>query len=313
MKFADRVAGAQGRPLVADGLKILQVNLGYRCNLSCKHCHIGAGPARDEAMEQGTADAVLRALTSEGLETLDLTGGAPELNGSFRRLVAEGRAMGRRVIVRTNLTIFFEPGMGDLPEFFASNGVEVIASLPYYIEDTVDRVRGKGAFKKSREALKMLNTLGYGRDEGGGGLALSLVYNPQGAFLPPDQAALEDEYRRELDKRFGIVFDHLYTFTNMPIGRFHDFLLRTNGLDKYMDRLEGAFNPDTIEGVMCRHLVSVGWDGALYDCDFNQIAGMPVTEEAPRHIADFDYAALSKRLTAVDEHCYACTAGQGST
>lgn len=313
MKFSERVVDAQNGPLRAAGVKILQVNLGYRCDLTCKHCHIGAGPARTEAMDDRTAGAVLLALSSEGIETLDLTGGAPELNSSFRRLVTGGRAMGRRVIVRTNLTVLFEPGMDGLPAFFAANGVEVIASLPYYIEDTVDRVRGTGAFKKSREALKTLNELGYGQNEGGGGMSLSLVYNPQGAFLPPEQAALEDEYRRELHKRFGIVFDHLYTFTNMPIGRFRDFLSRTNGLDKYMDRLEGAFNPETLQGVMCRHLLSVGWDGALYDCDFNQIIGIPVSEGNPRHINDFDYRALSKRATAVDEHCYACTAGQGST
>lgn len=316
--FLDRVIEAQGGPLRASGLRILQVNLGYRCNMACKHCHVRGGPERTETMEAETAEAVIRALSSEGLETLDLTGGAPELNPGFRRLVTEGRALGKSVIVRTNLTVFFEPGMQWLPGFLAESNVDVIASLPYYIEDTVDRVRGGGAFGKCKEALRTLNSLGFGQGDGGGmrgggGKTLSLVYNPQGAFLPPEQAMLEEEYKRELLKRFGIKFDNLYTFSNMPIGRFRDFLLRTNGLQKYLDRLSGSFNPSALERVMCRQLISVGWDGALYDCDFNQIIGLETSEGTPGHIGEFDYGKLTNRAVSVDEHCYACTAGQGST
>jgi radical SAM/Cys-rich protein len=297
--------------LCALDLKTLQVNLGYRCNMACKHCHVSAGPGRSEMMDRATALQVLRVFRENPFETLDITGGAPELNPLFRELVTVAAAERRRVIVRSNLTILFEPGMEDLPQFYRDQGVDLVASLPYYLEDGVDRVRGSGTFRKCMDALHRLNALGYGVN--GSGPELSLVYNPQGMFLAPAQSVLEAEYRRELGSKFGVSFTRLYTFTNMPIGRFRDFLVRTGNLEKYLDKLSSAFNPCTLEGIMCRHLLSVGWDGRLYDCDFNQVLDIPVTTEACRTIADFDYAALSRRTIAVDDHCYGCTAGQGSS
>ncbi len=298
-------------PLKALESKILQVNLGYRCNMACKHCHVSGGPARNEIMDRDTAERVLQVLLKNPFETLDLTGGAPELNPSFRWIVEEARKAGRHVLVRTNLTIFYEQGMEDLPEFYRDHGVELIASLPYYLEDSVDRVRGSGAYQKSVNALKRLNALGYGRDASG--LVISLVYNPPGLFVAPGQCALEAEYKKELGGRFGIVFNRLYTFTNMPIGRFRDFLIRTNNLEKYLQKLADAFNPATLEGIMCRYMVNVGWDGKLYDCDFNQVMGLPTGPGAPPHINEFDYQALAGRSIAVGDHCYGCTAGQGSS
>jgi len=259
-------------------------------------------------MDGATAEAVLRALEGCGIGTLDITGGAPELNPHFHRLVAGARGLGRKVIARSNLTIFFEDGMEGLPQFLAENQVEIIASLPYYSGASVDRVRGPGAFEKSVEALRTLNGLGYGR----GGPRLGLVYNPPGAFLPPLQCGLEAEFKKRLMEDFGVAFDRLYAFVNMPIGRFRDFLSRTGNLEGYMARLEGAFNPATLGGLMCRKLVSVGWDGRLFDCDFNQVLGLGI-EEGPSHIADFDYGALSGRKIRVGDHCFGCTAGQGST
>ncbi len=297
--------------LQALDLKILQVNLGYRCNMACKHCHVSGGPGRGEMMNRSTAQQVLRVFRDHPFETLDITGGAPELNPALRELVDGTRNGNRRVIVRTNLTIFFEPGMEGLAEFYRDRSVDLIASLPYYLQDGVDRVRGSGSFRKSIEALQRLNALGYGSN--GSGPELSLVYNPQGMFLAPAQSVLEAEYRRELMQKFGISFTRLYTFSNMPVGRFREFLVRTGNVEKYLDKLAAAYNPCTLQGIMCRHLVSVGWDGRLFDCDFNQVLGMPVTPEQHRSIADFDYDALSRRSIAVDDHCYGCTAGQGSS
>ncbi len=308
--FQEKVLAHLGEPLKATGIEILQVNLGFLCNMSCKHCHAGAGPERKELMEEKTVKEVLSVLGENDIPTLDLTGGAPELVSHFRYMVRQARELGRRVMVRTNLTTFFEKGMEDLPEFYAENGVEVVASLPYYIESGVDRVRGAGTFKKSIKAIEKLNRLGYGVEGGG---TLNLVYNPQGAFLPPGQETLEEEYNRELKKNFGISFNELYTFANMPIGRFRDFLRLTGNVDKYIETLTTAFNPATLDGLMCRHLISVGWDGTLYDCDFNLVLGLPVDESCPRRISELDYSKLSRRKIAVDEHCFGCTAGQGST
>jgi radical SAM/Cys-rich protein len=309
-RFEEKVLETHGVPLTATRIDVLQVNLGYRCNMTCKHCHVEAGPYRNEMMDADTIDDVISALGGSDIPALDLTGGAPELNPGFRELVLRARDLGRRVMARTNLTIFFEEGMEDLPEFYAQNGVELVASLPYYIESGVDRVRGGGAFKKSIESLQRLNSLGYGTD---GGRTLDLVYNPPGAFLPPAQETLEAEYKRELQKNFGVSFTSLFTFTNMPIGRFRDFLKLTGNLEKYMDKLAGAFNPATLDGLMCRHLLSVGWDGRLYDCDFNLVLGLPLDENCPSHIRDFDYDRLSGRKITVGDHCFGCTAGQGST
>jgi radical SAM/Cys-rich protein len=310
-KFSDKLAAVKSGPLKALDIGILQVNLGYRCNMACKHCHVSAGPARTEVMDGNTAEKVLRVLRDNPFETLDLTGGAPELNPSFRMLVTGARNAGKRVISRTNLTIFFEEGMEDLAGFYRDRDVELIASLPYYLEDGVDRVRGSGTFRKSIEALQTLNALGYGKESSGP--SLSLVYNPQGMFLAPAQCTLEAEYKRELKDRFDVSFTRLYTFTNMPIGRFREFLIRTGNLDKYREKLSAAFNPATLEGIMCRHLVNVGWDGTLFDCDFNQVLGHKTVSDVPWHIDNFDFAALAGRAIDVDDHCFGCTAGQGSS
>jgi radical SAM/Cys-rich protein len=285
--------------------------MGYQCNMACNHCHVSAGPGRTEIMGKSTVDAVLQVLKNSSIETLDITGGAPELNPLFPALVSSARKMGKRVIARTNLTVFFEPGCEGFPEFYRDNEVELIASLPCYLEENVNGIRGNGAFQKSIDALRRLNSLGYGEDSGR--LSLSLVYNPAGPFLAPAQSGLEADYKRELKARYGIVFNRLFAFTNMPIGRFRDTLVKSGNLGTYMDMLVSAFNPATLEKVMCRSLVSVGWDGRLYDCDFNQVLGIPVTSGVPQDISMFDHTALSNRNISVDDHCYGCTAGQGST
>jgi radical SAM/Cys-rich protein len=311
MKFTDKVASTQFHPLHATEIRILQVNLGYRCNLSCKHCHVESGPERKEVMNRETMDYVLSASNKDSVKTLDITGGAPELNPHFTSFVQQARQNGNHVIVRSNLTIFFEKGMEYLPEFYRNNNVEIIASLPYYRQSTVDRIRGNGAFEKSIDALRNLNSLGYGNSSGEA--VLNLVYNPQGAFLPASQESLEDEYEKELRRSYGITFNRLYTFTNMPVGRFKAFLVKTGNLDTYMRKLACSFNPQTLESVMCRHILNVGWDGKLYDCDFNQMNRLEIPDSYPGHIRDFDYSLLSKRKIAVDDHCFGCTAGQGST
>ncbi len=309
--FKEKISEISSQSLKAIDLNVLQVNTGFLCNLACKHCHVSGGQGRREVMNQKTAAQVIRAVTENPFETLDITGGAPELNPSLRTIIRETRTSGKRVIVRTNLTVFFERGLDSYPEWYRDQGVELIASLPYYLEDSVDRIRGNGTYKKSIEALKILNGLGYGIDSRGP--SLSLVYNPPGMFLSPSQCSLETEYRRELKDRFGISFTRLYTFTNMPIGRFREYLVRTGNLDKYLDKLAGAFNPGTLDGIMCRHIVNVGWDGALFDCDFNQVFGLATAARAPQHIDDFDYAALANRSISFGDHCYGCTAGHGSS
>ena len=309
MNFRDKILTVQSGPLYASGIDILQVNLGYACNMSCKHCHVSAGPARKEMMDQQNIEEVLKVLDENSIKLLDITGGAPELNPGFRYLVEQAKHIGCHVIARSNLTIFFENGMEDLFDFYSRNNVEIIASLPYYNEAGVDKVRGSGAFLKSISALQRLNSLGYGMDT----KRLNLVYNPQGAFLPPSQTTLEDEYRKELKRKYDISFHSLYTFANMPIGRFREFLVRSGNFNRYMEKLSDAFNPETLSGIMCRRLVNVGWDGALYDCDFNQMIGLRVLDGYPRTLRDFDHHLLSGRQLAVDDHCYGCTAGQGST
>lgn len=309
--FLEKLQTAGLSSLGAREISILQVNLGYRCNMACKHCHAEAGPARTEEMDDVTARHVLRILGEGAIRTLDLTGGAPELNPHFRRILRESASMGIRTVVRSNLTVLFEEGMTDLPEMFAATGAEVVASVPYYTEDTVDRVRGKGTFCRSLQALKLLNSLGYGMDSSG--LVLNLVYNPPGAYLAPPQKNLEEEYRKILAERHGIHFNNLYTFTNMPIGRFRHFLVRSGNLGRYQSSLVNAFNAGTLDGLMCRHLVSVSWNGSLHDCDFNQILGIPLAKDCPQRIEEFDYSRLSERKIVVGDHCFGCTAGQGST
>lgn len=310
MGFREELLSANGRPLTAFGIAILQANLGYSCNMACKHCHVGARPGRSRTMSREVIDTVLDVIESN-INALDITGGAPELNPHFRYLVEEARNIGSHVMVRTNLTVFFEEGMDDLPEFYAANSVEVIASLPYYTEGEVDRVRGRGTFEKCIKALRRLNDIGYG--SASAGRKLNLVYNPAGAFLSPPQEVLQHDYKKELGRRYGVTFDELYTFTNVPIGRFRDHLIRKDNLERYTEKLACAFNPETVHGLMCRRLLSVGPDGALYDCDFNQTLGLAVQDNCPQNIREFDYSRLAGRTITVGDHCYACTAGQGST
>lgn len=310
-KFIDKVLSITGMPLRAQGIQILQVNLGYQCNMACSHCHVSAGPSRAESMSRETVEQVLRVLLEHPIDTLDITGGAPELSQHFQMIVTRTRRAGKRVIVRSNLTVLLEKGHEDLPEFYRDHDVELIASLPCYLEENVDAVRGSGAFDRSIRALRILNRMGFGT--GPDGRSITLVYNPRGAFLSPSQCSLEADYKRELKKRHDITFDRLFTFTNMPVGRFRDTLIRNDNLEIYQKMLASAFNPATLETVMCRSLVSVGWDGRLYDCDFNQALGLGVENGVPKHISDFDLAALSRRVISVDDHCFGCTAGQGSS
>ncbi|MEK6709272.1 MAG: arsenosugar biosynthesis radical SAM (seleno)protein ArsS [Nitrospinota bacterium] len=291
-------------------LATLQVNVGKLCNQTCAHCHVGAGPHRREIMTPETAGRVLAWLEKTSIPAVDLTGGAPELCPSFRRLVASARAMGRQVMVRHNLTVMFEPGMEDLPEFFRGQGVELICSLPCYLEENVDAQRGAGVFEKSIEALRRLNAAGYGPP---GGLPLNLVYNPVGEHLPPPQQALEEDYRRELGARYGLRFHGLFTITNMPITRFASHLKRTGRTESYMALLRGAYNPATLPGLMCRHLISVGWEGTLYDCDFNQMLGLALRNGRPLKLWDLEPAGLLGREVLTGEHCFGCTAGAGSS
>jgi len=291
-------------------LDTLQVNLGYLCNLSCVHCHVNAGPTRTEQMNRETVDQVLAVLEYAGLQTLDLTGGAPELNPHFRFLVRAARALGVRVIDRCNLTVLFEPGQEDLGEFLAEHQVEVSASLPCYLQANVEEQRGKGVYDSSIAALQQLNALGYG-----GELVLNLVYNPVGPVLPPPQEALEADYRRELGERFGIRFNQLFTITNMPISRFGAVLLAQGQYTRYMRLLRDNFSEDNLDTLMCRRLLSVDWQGFLYDCDFNQMLALPVlASDRRRHISDLlSDGSLEGRPVVTAEHCYGCTAGQGSS
>jgi len=310
-RFVETIACLGQSPLSAAGIEVLQVNLGYRCNMACRHCHVSAGPGRTESMAADTIEAVLRVLRDNPISTLDLTGGAPELNPHFRSLVAQAVRMGKRVMVRTNLTVFSELGMADLPKFYQELRVELIASLPCYLEVNVDAMRGKGAFAKSIEALKALNKRGYGN--AAAGLTLNLVYNPVGPFLAPAQLPLEDAYRKELRERYGIVFTHLFALNNMPIGRLQTVLSGSNELEPYLRTLAPAFNPATLPTIMCRSFLNVGWDGTLYDCDFNQVLGLPVRPAGSQHITDFNNTVLSQREIVVGDHCFACTAGHGSS
>ena len=257
-------------------------------------------------MGREVMDRVISVLGTNAIAAIDITGGAPELNPGLKYLVKEAKRLGRHVIVRSNLAVLHDDGMEGLPGFYRDNDVEVVASLPYYAEAETDRVRGKGTFKRCIEAIRTLNAMGYAQSH-----VLNLVYNPAGAFLAPAQAALEADYRAALANNFGVHFNKLYTFANMPIGRFRDYLIRSGNLDAYMSKLAGAFNPATLDGIMCRRIISVGPDGALYDCDFNLALGLAI--DGPGNIAGFDYARLAARKIRVAEHCYACTAGQGST
>ncbi len=309
--FAGHAAHHGLAELRATKLTTLMVNLGPRCNQTCSHCHVDAGPHRTEEMSRETVDLVLGALRRYQIDTLDITGGAPEMNPHFRYLARTASELCRRVVDRCNLTILFEPGQADLASFLAEHGIEITASLPYYQSDQVDRQRGRGVFAKSIESLKMLNTLGYGVP--GTRRMINLVYNPVGTDLAPPQEELEVRFKRELCDRFGIVFNRLFAMNNMPVNRFRDQLAREACLDSYMSKLVGAFNPATVDGFMCRHSLSVGWDGQLYDCDFNQAAALPLLDGLPNHIRDLDASLHRMRAINTGAHCFGCAAGYGSS
>ncbi len=303
--------------LVAVEISTLQVNVGKLCNQACKHCHVDAGPARTEIMTGETTQQIIEAIKRLGVSTLDITGGAPELNPNFEYLVGRARALGTNVLVRHNLTVQFVEGKQHLPEFFRDNAVEVIASLPYFLAQQTDAQRGQGVFDDSIRAIRRLNDVGYGKQDSG--LTLNLVYNPVGAYLPPDQAGIERDFKRELAARYSVGFNHLYTITNMPISRFLSYLRRSGNYDRYMRKLVTGFNPATVESLMCRALISVGWDGRLYDCDFNQMLELPLSNGMPRTIAelnkleDLDLRKLAQRRIHTANHCFGCTAGAGSS
>ena len=311
LSFGRATAHAGHAPLRARAVEILQVNVGKRCNQACHHCHVDAGPDRTEVMPDAVVDACLGFLESSGVATLDITGGAPELHPRFREIVTRARAAGRHVIDRCNLTITQLPNYAYLPAFLAEHQVEVVASLPSFAARQTDAQRGEGVFDQSITALRQFNALGYGVD--GSGLLLNLVTNPVGAFLPASQAALERDWKRELARRFGISFNRLYTITNMPISRYLDFLVTSGNLQAYMDKLVAAFNPGTVDGLMCRTTLSVGWDGRLFDCDFNQMIELGVEPSAPQTIFDATVEALAGRAIAIGRHCFGCTAGAGSS
>ncbi len=293
-------------------LETLQVNLGYLCNQQCRHCHVDAGPRRAEVMTRETIDEVLAFLRVSGVGTLDLTGGAPEMNPAFRYLVEQARALGVEVIDRCNLTILEEPGREDLASFLAARQVRVVASLPCYLPENVDGQRGAGVFERSIRALRRLNALGYGQ---GGELRLDLVYNPAGPYLPPPQCALEQDYKRRLGEAHGVVFDHLLTLANLPIRRFGSLLQSQGRFGEYLRLLKDHHNDENLEAVMCRALLSVDWRGYLYDCDFNQMLDLPLRLGARRrtHLRELDASALEGLRVRVGEHCWGCTAGQGSS
>jgi radical SAM/Cys-rich protein len=310
-RFEQALTDSGLAPLRASGIRVFQINVGKLCNQTCKHCHVDAGPQRREIMTRETAELCMAALGRTGIPTVDITGGAPELNPNFRWLVEQSRALGRHVMDRCNLTVLLLPLQSGTAEFLARHQVEVICSLPYFLAEQTDAQRGGGVFEQSIEALKRLNALGYGQS--GSGLLLNLVYNPVGAFLPPAQHAVEADFKRELGRRHGIEFNSLYTITNMPINRFLEFLLRSGNYERYMEKLANAYNPAAAAGVMCRDTISIGWDGALYDCDFNQMLDLRTTAAAPQHISEFREDLLANRPIVTGQHCYGCTAGAGSS
>ncbi len=309
--FEEKLDGVGLYPLRPTTIEIFQINVGKKCNQTCRHCHVDAGPDRTEMMPDDVVDRCLEIIESTDIATVDITGGAPELHKRWREIVARSRAAGKHVIDRCNLTITLLPNYRYLPEFFAEHQVEVTASLPHYRLKQTDSQRGDGVFEESIEALQRLNALGYGQE--GTGLVLNLVTNPVGTYLPGNQSALEREWKRQLQRLYGIEFNSLYTITNLPISRFLEFLEAEGRTHEYLERLANAFNPAAAAGVMCRNTISVGWDGTLYDCDFNQMLEMPVSPRAPRTVFDFDVAELEAREIVLGPHCFGCTAGEGSS
>ena len=309
--FSSRIGELGLSPLTAEEITILQINITRQCNLQCRHCHVEAGPRRTEMMNRDTLEQCLRIVEAHDISTVDITGGAPELHPELPWFLEHVTQLGRRSIVRSNLVILREPKCTPYLDLFARLGVELVGSVPDYRQDRSDRQRGKGMFAQAIEAIRELNGLGYGQQ--GSGLILDLVHNPSGAYLPATQASLEREYRVHLPQEHGIVFNHLFCLTNCPVGRYLDFLVRSDNLEEYMSTLRQAFNPAVVRNLMCRILLSIGWDGRLYDCDFNQMLGLTVNSGAPAHIRDFDFEILRRREITVRDHCFACTAGAGSS
>ena len=309
--FREKISEAGSYPLKPKALEILQLNLGYMCNQTCAHCHVDAGPDRKEIMTRETMQQCLEVIKTSGVHTLDLTGGAPEMNPNFRWFVEEASKLGvEDIIVRSNLTIInANRKYHDLPDFFKKHKIHVVSSLPFYKRDKTDRQRGSGVFDRSIDALKMLNAVGYGRNED---LKLDLVYNPAGAFLPTVQAALEQDFKKALKEDFDIDFNELFCITNLPISRFLEYLIASENYEDYMETLVGAFNPSAVKNVMCTNTLSVSWDGWLYDCDFNQMLQMKVDSKV-QHIVDFNKETLGQREIRISQHCYGCTAGAGSS
>ena len=308
--FEDALESSGLYPLRPSGIEVLQINVGRRCNQTCRHCHVDAGPDRTEVMSRAVLEACLAFLARHRIPTCDITGGAPELHPDFREIVVRASGAGAHVMHRCNLTAILLPNYADIPALLAEHRVEIVASLPYFQARETDAQRGDGVFDESIEGIRRLNALGYGR---GGGLALNLVANPVGTFLPGNQAELQSMWKRELAHRFGLVFDNLYTITNMPISRYLDFLHERGRTMDYMTRLVNAYNPSAAAGVMCRTMVSVGYDGRLFDCDFNQMLELPLHHRAPQTIFDASLDALASREIAVGPHCFGCTAGAGSS
>ncbi len=308
--FDEQVMAATGDHLHCTDISTVQVNVGLKCNLQCVHCHVVSSPVRKEMMSWDTMEHVIGVARSIRCRLVDITGGAPELHPDLRRFINGLGESAIPVMVRTNLTVLLEPGVETMPEFFREHRVHVVASLPCYLESNVDRQRGEGVFKGSIEAIRRLNGLGYGTDPA---LPLTLVYNPVGPHLPPDQAGLEADYRRELGERFGIVFTKLITIANMPIGRYVSVLKKEKMLEGYVRLLRESFNPATLEHLMCRHQINVDWNGTIYDCDFNLALKLPVDHGAPVHIRDFDPARHARRRIKTGTHCFGCTAGSGSS
>lgn len=293
-------------------IEVFQVNLGKMCNQTCNHCHVDAGPDRKEIMTRETMEVCIEKLSATDIDTVDLTGGAPEMNPDFRWFVEEIKKLDRHIIVRCNLTIISaNPKYHDLPEFYKKNKIEIVSSLPCYTKENTDSQRGDGVFEKSMKALQIFNDSGYGKENTG--LILNLVYNPVGFSLPGSQESLEKDYKKELFQNFGIVFNNLFTITNMPISRFLEYLMDTGNYENYMEKLISAYNPDSVPNVMCRNTISIGWDGFLYDCDFNQMLEMRVNHSSPDHIRDFDSVKLNSRQIMTGNHCFGCTAGAGSS
>jgi radical SAM/Cys-rich protein len=309
--FADALEQWGLFPLHATGLEILQINVTRRCNLACKHCHAGAGPGRSEIMTRETLALSLEAARHPNITTIDITGGAPELNPNLPWFLQEASRLGKRLLVRSNLIIYLDEAYAGFADLCARLGVELVGSLPDYRADRTDRQRGQGTFEKSIDAIRLLNEKGYGRE--GTGLVLDLVHNPAGAYLPGAQQSLEREYKTQLSDCHGVDFSALFCLTNCPVGRYLDYLVASDNYESYMGDLHRAFNPAAAKRVMCRTTLSVGWDGTMYDCDFNQMLGLGLAEGAPGHIGAFDYEALSSREIVINNHCYSCTAGAGSS